>query len=830
MAIGQLASVLRCIHRLAGASGEADRTDRELLERFAARRDEAAFADVVRRHGPMVLGVCWRVLRHEQDAEDVFQATFLVLARKAGTIAWRDGVGNWLYEVAYRLAMELKGRSARRRARERQVGMMRASETPADGDHNELAIALDEELHQLPERFRACLLLCVFEGKTRDEAAQELGCSLRTVKHRLERGRSLLRQRLARRGLTLAAVLLAHDAGRAVLSATLVRSTSRAAMPFAAGSVSSRAAALAEGALSGMFAVKLKITAMVVLTLTLLAAGAGLAVFQAPAGNPGESARGPSPKPPEEPRAETQGRVDAYGDPLPGGALARLGTVRLRQGGQIHALALPADCKLLASGGSDNAVRLWQLPDGKEIRRFGGLRPVLLGSAVALTPDGKTLAAGDNGQIFLWETATGKEKRRLTFLAYSLAFSPDGKVLAVGGREGPIGLWDAATGKELHRLRGHPGQVNSLAFSSDGKRLLSGGLGKNVLLWDASTGEEIRSFRVDPERVNSVALSHDGKMVAAGSQDRFLYLWDAATGKVLQHIQAVNKNQWVFSVAFSPDDKTLAILDSSGPIRLWDVATGKEKKQFVGHTLGFGRVLFSADGKFLLSGCYDKTIRIWNVATGKEVRTFGGHHGTVEAVVYSPDGKMLATRGEDRTIRLWDTRTFKELHCFKALPEWAVHTLAFSPDSKVLATGEGSTIRLRDVATGEEIRRLTGHGNHVLRLTFAPDGKTLASGALGGEIKLWDPATGQARITMDTKENFWMLWSYSAAPPRRGVRRFGGRNRGFRRIRALPASPGASGGGTRAVAQRRRPWGKPGGVRRPLLRERREAPYLASGG
>src|SRR5690349_892588 len=134
MATGQLASVLRCIHRLAGVSGEADRTDRELLEQFAACRDEAAFADMVRRHGPMVLGVCWRVLRHEQDAEDVFQATFLVLARKAGSVAWRDGVGNWLYEVAYRLAMELKGRSARLRARERQVGAMRASETPADED------------------------------------------------------------------------------------------------------------------------------------------------------------------------------------------------------------------------------------------------------------------------------------------------------------------------------------------------------------------------------------------------------------------------------------------------------------------------------------------------------------------------------------------------------------------------------------------------------------------------------------------------------------------------------------------------------------------------
>ncbi len=235
MATAQLASVLHCIHRLAGSSNAASGSDRQLLQRFVSHRDEDAFAALVRRHGPMVLGVCWRVLRQMQDAEDVFQATFLVLARKAASVAWRDGVGNWLYEVAYRLALELRGRNARRGARERQAGAMRPSETPAATEGNELANALDEELHQLPERYRAPLLLCVFEGKTRDEAAEELGCSLRTVKHRLERGRNLLRRRMARRGLTLAIAVLMHDAGRTALSAELICSTTRAASPFATG-------------------------------------------------------------------------------------------------------------------------------------------------------------------------------------------------------------------------------------------------------------------------------------------------------------------------------------------------------------------------------------------------------------------------------------------------------------------------------------------------------------------------------------------------------------------------------------------------------------------
>jgi RNA polymerase sigma factor (sigma-70 family) len=768
MATGQLASVLRCIHHLAGAQFAADGTDRQLLQRFVAHRDEDAFAALVRRHGPMVLGVCWRVLRQMQDAEDVFQATFLVLARKAASIAWRDGVGNWLYEAAYRLALEVRGRNARRHARERQVIPMRASETPAEPGGEELANVVEEELHRLPERYRAPLLLCVFEGKTRDEAAGQLGCSLRTVKHRLERGRSLLRQRLARRGVTLAVALLLHEAGRVALSAELIRSTARAASPFAAGrlcstTVSPRAATLAEGVLTVMLAGKVKIVTAVVLTLTILAAGAGLAVFRTPAVNRAEPAHESPPKTANEPRAEKRQRVDAYGDPLPDGALARLGTVRLRQGGWIHSLSLSADGKLLASGGADNAVRLWQLPEGKEIRCLQGMY-LGFGTAAALAPDGKTVATGGADLIYLWDTATGAQKKRLRFSVHRLAFSPDGKILTAGGLQGPICLWDAATGKELCRLSGHKGQVNSLAFSADGKRLLSGGWDKRVRLWDVVAGTEIRSFDVTTgvqgrspwgDAVLSVDLSADGQRAVAGCQDHFARLWDTTTGKEIQRLKTAEEGHWVNSVSLSPDAKVLATLDTNGPLRLWDVKTGKELKQLSG-AYTFGLVRFSPDGKYLLGGGYDKTIRIWDVATGREAQAFGGHQGAVAALVYSPDGKWLATGGEDRTIRLWDTRTHQEIHRWPTLSDGGVGALAFSPDGKILASGEGlTTIRLWDIASGKEIRRLTGHRNGVICLVFAPDGKTLASGTGGGEIKLWDPNTGQARITIDRNESYW---------------------------------------------------------------------------
>jgi RNA polymerase sigma-70 factor (ECF subfamily) len=213
-------------------------TDRQLLERFVTRRDGAAFAALVQRHGPRVLGVCRRVLRHEQDAEDVFQATFLVLARKAAVIPWQESVSRWLSAVAYRLALHARGGAARRRRRERPVGAVRpgtpsADEGPeppagpggewdslaekyhpcaeplAEVARRELRRVLDDELHRLPEKYRAPVVLCYLEGKTNEEAARELGWPTGSMSRRLARARALLQERLTRRGLALALVVLA---------------------------------------------------------------------------------------------------------------------------------------------------------------------------------------------------------------------------------------------------------------------------------------------------------------------------------------------------------------------------------------------------------------------------------------------------------------------------------------------------------------------------------------------------------------------------------------------------------------------------------------------
>src|SRR5262249_37660978 len=264
MANGRLSAVLGRLHRLIGPRAASPDSDRHLLERFAASRDEAAFTELVRRHGPMVLGVCRRVLRHAQDAEDAFQATFLVLATKAGSPRWEESVARWLYEVAFRVAHKARVGAARRRARERQATAMAQAEPGAGEAWDDLREVLDEEVNRLPCKYRSPVVLCYLEGKTNTEAARELGWTKGTVSGRLARARDLLRTRLARRGVPLpTAATAALLPGRApALPSPLVSATVRAALTHAPlAGVSAQTAALVRGVLREMARSRLKVLA-----------------------------------------------------------------------------------------------------------------------------------------------------------------------------------------------------------------------------------------------------------------------------------------------------------------------------------------------------------------------------------------------------------------------------------------------------------------------------------------------------------------------------------------------------------------------------------------
>ncbi len=250
-------------------------TDGQLLARFVDTRDEAAFTALVRRHGPMVWQLCQRVLGHAQDAEDAFQATFLVLARKAAAVVRRESVGSWLYAVAYRTALEARTAGARRRAREKQVENMPHPVVPP-AEPADWRPWLDQELSRLPEHYRAVVVACDLEGLSRKEAARQLKLAEGTVSSRLTRGRCLLAQRLARHGLAIAGGALATalaEGAAAQPPALLLAATVQSALLVAAGewaAVVPSVAILTRGVLKIMFLTKLKSVVGMVLAVTLL--------------------------------------------------------------------------------------------------------------------------------------------------------------------------------------------------------------------------------------------------------------------------------------------------------------------------------------------------------------------------------------------------------------------------------------------------------------------------------------------------------------------------------------------------------------------------------
>jgi RNA polymerase sigma factor (sigma-70 family) len=295
MADRQMREVVHHIRNLAAGQAASDVSDRDLLDRFLAGGDEAAFAALVERHGGMVLGVCRRVLRNAHDAEDACQAAFLVLARKAASIRNHESLASWLHGVGFFAATRLKRQLARRAAREALRREVPQADVAAEVSWREMRALLDDELARLPDRFRSPLVLCYLEGRTRDEAAQQLGWTVGALRGRLERGRECLRARLARRGLTLSAALFAgalvESSASAAPPAEFVVLTVKAGLLYAAGRapadvISVQVVTLAEGVLKAMLLSKLKIAAAVLVALAVLGASAASLTRQAFADRP----------------------------------------------------------------------------------------------------------------------------------------------------------------------------------------------------------------------------------------------------------------------------------------------------------------------------------------------------------------------------------------------------------------------------------------------------------------------------------------------------------------------------------------------------------------
>ena len=356
-------------------------TDHHLLSHFLANRDEAAFSALLKRHGPMVFGVSRGVLSSPQDAEDVVQATFLLLARKAATIRRCASVGCWLHGVARRLSLQLKRKEMARLKRETGVSALRSKAASLPVNAHELQEVLDDALQELPEKYRAALILCYLEGQTQEQAAVQLGCPLGTVRSRLAGGRKLLQTRLTRRGFTLSAAglatLITVQTVSARLPTKLFATTVHAAAQYASGTplrglVSASVAWLVKSGLHSVAMTKLVWVSVGIVRMGVLAGGAGLAAGTSSGRSGSDSSQAGNEGSTE---GKNQGgerevekpRTDWLGDPLPAGAIARLGSVRFYHGPDLHRLSFTPDGKRIISEGKES-VRLWDAVTGTEIK------------------------------------------------------------------------------------------------------------------------------------------------------------------------------------------------------------------------------------------------------------------------------------------------------------------------------------------------------------------------------------------------------------------------------------------------------------------------------
>jgi RNA polymerase sigma factor (sigma-70 family) len=608
-------------------------TDPQLLERFLARRDQAAFAALVRRHGPMVLAVCRRLLADPNDADDAFQATFLVLVRRAASVGRPERLGSWLYGVAYRTALKARANNARRRRHQQPL-----ADVPTDGGvaelvWRELRPVLDEELHRLPEKYRAPVVLCYLEGVSKREAARQLGWPEGTLSTRLHQAREILRGRLSRRGLGLSAVAVAVALSPGAAPAAVPPTLAAAAVAAASlAAVPAPVAALAEGVLRVMWWNKLKVVAAVLLAAGLLAAGIGGAVLRTPAA-------------PQEPQAK------APAAEAPKGGAAEPKTLRLDKG--VDRVVWSPDGKLMASGASRSekkdggdedardwfsTVKVWDAVTGKEIVSHGEVKNAgLIG--VAFSPDGATLAKSffrqieEGARLELWDARNGELKKTIEMdygrIVPRFAFAPDGKTLAVlyagekdrdrtkDDLQGGARLFDVAKGEAVRSLRGHKHMAISLAFSPDGKLLATGGSqhDNDVRLWDVAAGKEVRVIETGAI-VAAVAFAPDGKVLATGLGDGRVVLWDAATGKELRALAGATDS--TYALAFSPDSRLLA---AAGPVE-------KDKKR-------------------------TNQARLWDARTGELLRSW---EDTAASLAFTPDGRALAVLGRDGAVRLWELK------------------------------------------------------------------------------------------------------------------------------------------------------------------------------
>jgi RNA polymerase sigma factor (sigma-70 family) len=775
----------------------AARPDEAALLAAVAVGDEPAFAELVRRHGPMTLGVCRRVLGPTADADDAFQVTFLALAKHAKSVRTPAALPGWLHRTALRAAQKIKARTPRpAEAAEPAV----QPDPLADLSWKEVRAVLDAELNALPDRLRGPLVLCYLDGRTRDDAAAALGVSLSTLKRRIADGLDRLNTRLTRRGVAGAGLAAAALTGHGLTAAVPTALTRKAATAF--GTLP------ATGFVSILAGWKAAVSA-VALLVGLTAAGALVSAQPQPV-------TAPPAKEEKADKADTPG-FDRLSDPLPDGALARLGTSRLRG----RRLTFSPDSRRVVRETAGGDLQLYEVPSGKFLAKLRAAdvpeRESIVGSTIAFSPDSKLLAAVLwEGRAGIWNTDTGKLVRWIdSGRFYSIVrcdFTPDGKLIAIGGAEDnrndekiAVSVYEVATGKKLFTEVGA-----SSRFTADGKHILvwngyrhGGERGNNVRVVSTGDPGERWQLPLDTHVPNSDDPRSDGKevlfelqkngtvllrdwksgevkhtlegavrgdrggmnlrhapgrreLIVTQAEPPTLWGWNLDDGKLIWKREVPAPPYWA---DLSNDGTTVVTSGKAGEVLTIDAATGNDKAvipvKAVGHSNS--QMEPSSDGKVVATFTASPepgggTVLFWDAATGKKLTDLPGHAALIHDATFTPDGAKILTAGRDNTLRTWDAATGRELAKVELV---APAQMALSPDGKRLYAADATgTIRVVDPATGRVQATFAAFKKQLLNMTLTADGKQLIVAGRDadepGRVRFLTAASGEQVREFDT--------------------------------------------------------------------------------
>src|SRR5579883_1384474 len=755
-------------------------SDGDLVRSYLRDHAEEPFRMLVERHGGMVLGVCRHRLGDPHAAEDAFQATFLLLARRAGSIRRPESVAAWLHRTAIRVCAKARRAEIRRRSREAPLIACAAREESCSTSRStsDVLLALEEEVERLPERYRTPLLLCYWQGMTQVEAARCLACSEGSVKARLERGRKQLAKRLTQRGLAPHAILVAPLAAAIVPRELLARTV---ALTPPGAMIPPAVATLVKGMTTTLGGTTRYVLGGLVMAVALTVGASATRGPQRAEAPPQpaatrEAQRAETALQPAEPKAEHK----PVAVPLPEGAIARIGSSRLRHAGEVGAVAFSTDGRWLASASPDDqdrTVRVWDLADGAEKLRIpievisndrAGTRH--FGAAVGFSKDGRHLRVIDFNSYRIIDRATGRQVLQQRFydqappqgwepsLVIGAAFSPDLSIYGVVRRKGELILGDAASGKVRRTIaeafvkkEDQFSYAVPLIFSGDGRRVCiptTSGAGK---VFDTATGNVINTLNLN-QRAAFLKSGEELAYFANDGEKDIVEVVNVADGKKVRQVPVERSGN---HSDVSPDGKFLAVEDAQlFCVQLLDPLTGKEIRRIPlppSSPASGARPVFSPDSK-LLAGIplYSGSITVWETATGKRLPSSADDIEYLKG--FDRNGRLVVQVGGHYQITDWRTgRIFGEL----PVRYGRYNNVAYSPDHRFKAyhtivkpedwkkTEKGFPITVRDVATEKEVGRLVGNTDYCNSMVFTNDSKRLITISRDAVIRLWNIAAGK---------------------------------------------------------------------------------------